>query len=162
MYMGEHKGALKELEDWIVEKYKFEDEKKLKNIYPEKYEKIWKQPLSVDCVGKHLGKLVLVEVFGPDDDWRAVLGKVLAFTCEGKRRNTSNNFQVWMVTNLKGKLIKPNYKKEYLDWFNILKGIVVDGLGKKIGRKVRFFYFDPNESKTQMFECKAANSIRRR
>lgn len=99
--MGEHRRLrLCAIERWLRSEHGESERRTLDHIYSEEYLARWKprRPLEgPDYVKTIDGKKVYAEVFGPQDDWRGVMGKVVCFAAEAVQ--AGSEYEVWLLTD---------------------------------------------------------------
>ncbi len=144
--MGQHEGKLLDLVRYIENTFdsgKDVNGAKLLKIYEgggcEKYN--WGS-LYADYIGMIDGKHVIVDVVGYDE-WRQMIGKVVAYLYEGSKRWT-DGFEVWLVTDFSAPCYKidennkEEYMAEYTAWFRRIVDLVRKVSG--INAVIRFKY----------------------
>lgn len=147
--MGEHRRTkLCAIERWLRSKYGQSASKTLDHIYSEEYQARWnpKKPFEADYVQEIGGKMIYVDVFSPNDDWRTVLGKAICYTANAER--AGGEYEVWLVTDFEddpktARLTGDAYKRNidgWKMWFRDFKGLIDSTLRPGIHERVKILH----------------------
>ncbi|MBU2573995.1 MAG: hypothetical protein KKH28_07975 [Elusimicrobia bacterium] len=148
--MGEHiKKELHNIEGWLTEKYGKSPSRTLDHIYSKNYKLRWKpRDFEADYINLINGKLVVLDVIGPGDEWRSVVGKMVCFLANAGR--ASENYEVWIVTDFdadpKTAQMQGPKKTQYIEgwkeYFWELKSLLDQTLKPDVAGRLKMFHFD--------------------
>lgn len=138
--MGEHlKSDIKEVKEWLVKTYGNSETTRLQSILTDSLVKAWKRTgFDADYVSSHPECNAIVDLINCDDEWRAVLGKVVAYLYEVK--STGSDKEVWIVTRIDG----DKDVKLWEEWLSRYKVIINSILPSDLSRRFRVFDFRRN------------------
>ncbi len=105
-----------------------------------------KKSLEADYVKEINGKIVYVDVFGPNDDWRTILGKALCYSANADR--AGGEYEVWLVTDFDddaktARLTGEKHKAQVEGWkmfYSEMKALIVETMRPGITGRVMILH----------------------
>lgn len=126
--MGKGKEPHEDVIRYLTKTFGESEETSFESIYN-------KPPVSMDYIGNTEKCNALVDVIGKvDEEWRTVIGKVVAMCYEIKNNPNRANKEVWIIYAIKD--------KSWKNWWKNIQKIVKNCLEEEFVSKIKFKVFD--------------------